>query len=837
MRITPNSDWTTYSEANNKILQWKIYCRKVTTLTESLTSGPTSFTEVTSYINEIPQISQKIELEAGQFTSDSFTVTANNLTYWLANWFDLSSSQQLEFKVICNLSLTGSSFTTLDPILASGFLDKMSIELNEAEDSAVFTVQSYDEYANRITGKNLTLQKTRTIGSDTCLVCNRIPGVYIYTAAPYLSLQTLNFIWNDADSIYQIKYNGGEDTTVQSSTTDIVNIRDENNKLCQIYVIPSELEKAAYEQKFIFKNTSDSLPYVFYDDETIANMLTNICNEMPVVSSTITNPTFSPYDSGYRLSNLENISNDIGNARAKCIEWDSTNSLLWVGVGNKLYNRTTGGTWTLKGTFNNGTIKKIWVDRVANGHIWVLLRKDVDEDFYFGKCVISSGVTSEIDSGRLCSTGDIQNDYSNFYLDTTTNNIYYILILGGTQTIKYLDFDDDAVYSLDTITGVTVEKNAFSFYNSTYEYNCVVSSGGSYYIYNKDTNTTHATALPSIIYQAVVTSANTFYFTSTSGYIYKYTLTSGGASGTLTTISTTITAYGLYKSGSNIYFYGNSVESGSTYYPFAYINTSTDAITTLSNNNYSVDDTATLRTNQLVYVSGVIYLITPGGRFYQFTTSNTNRINGTYDTSAISIRDCLNEFCRIYNLIYICKPNKTLVVFPRSNSAGTIQTNGSASNLEVSASNINNLTSKLGAFTKANKVKVQSNGFTGEYNGTDYDVFDADDSKIVEISSDLIQHSNGFTLRDMAKHFYPFYSRDLQVINAKVETPKFEFEVTDGVTVELTSTKINQGTITIEDGSELLSEASTDLSAENTTGILQAQSINPDGSMEVEILI
>lgn len=848
MRISsPSTAWTSAQTSSNKIIQWKVYARKVTTLTESLTSG-TAFTEITRYIKEFPAISQAIELEAGQFTSDSFDLNCSDINYWIINWLDLSSTQQLEIKVTCNLSLSGTSFTTDTPILASGFADKMSFSLNENDDSVIFTVQSYDEYANRITGKNLTFQKTRTnINSSgfTVLVCNKIPGVYIYTASPYLNLQTLNFKYDSDNSVYQVKYNDGEFTSATVGVSQLLSLRDSKNNLAQVYILYNELEKYEIEQKFIFRNSSDALPYLFYDDATVSELLTAVTNEFPVNSTSITPPSFTPYDSGYRLTSLENIVNTNGNAVAKCIEWDATNNLLWVSVGNKLYSRTTAGTWTLKATATEGrTIKRIWVDLVSTGYVWLLLSSDeITDNYYFGKLTTASLNFTQIDSTRLAS-GDLQLGYSSFFLESS--GIYYSKGTNFTQTIKYLDFADDNIYTYGSAinSSYTVQINSFAFYTSHRGFYCLVSDGGVIKFYNQNgsVGTLVTDALPSVFYNAIVIPSNpntTIYFTASTGYIYKYFFDSSGTSGTLLQISTEITAFGFYKSSTNIYFYGNASKSGSTYYPFAYLNTSTDAITTVSNLDIKIPNIDyDVRLGQLVYVSGVIYLITNTGRFFQFNTSISNRINETWETSTISVRDALNELCKIYNLIYVVRPDKSLVLFSRSDSAGAIQNNGSATKLSVTASNLINVNDKLGEIGKATKVKVINGDFSGDYNGSNYDTFDADDEKIVEISSDLIQHSGGLTLRDMAKHFYPFYSRGLNVLTCSfASVPGFQYEVTDGAEVDLSGTKINIGSLISESGLELITENSVELSIEASIGIIQKQTINQDGTMGVEVLI
>ena len=844
MRITPSNSWTLTEKAPSKLLQWKVYIRSVATLTESLT-GVTPFTEITEYVKDIPSISQGIEYETGQFSSDSFSLNLNNIKYWMINWLNFTT--ELEVKITLNIGLSSSSLTTDTPIIASGFIDKMSWSFNEETDAVSVEVQSYDEYANRITGKNLTFQTTKANinGSGlTTLICNNISGVYIYEATPSAITQTLDYEYDVSTSISTIKYNNGEFVTIGASS-GLVTLIDEDRRLCKIYVQRYELEEHNCQQKFVYRTALDSLPYLFYDDATISELLTAITNEFPITSATITAPTFSSYDNGYRLNARENIINSIGNGTAKCIEYDTINNVYWVGVGNKLYQLNSAGAWTLKATAAEGyIIKKIFFYEEAlnfDTRIILVLLPYYNGNYYkIGVYLYDAASYSEYFTSKN-PTLNSKNGYVSFSISTTDELIFYSIGL----LVKYMDLTDGVETTFGGSATRYFEDEYFGFYSKIYDaYYGITNVGASYYIL-KITSSAEALmstgfSTPFINGVGVDGSNIKIYYTdTTTDNPYKYTLTGGGTSSSNTLLSSTLTCFSFYKYGSYVYFYGNGSLSGSTYFPFGYITIATDAFTTISNTNILLGNTDyKVKNGALIYNGTLFYLITPNGRFMQFATSNTNRIEKTWDTSTMSVRDALNELCRTFNLVYVVKPNKTMVVFPRSSSSGVIQT-GSINNLDFDVSNIVSVSKKFG-FGKATKVRVTSNNISADYNGTSYNTFDADGEKIVEITSDLIQPSSGYTLRDIATHCYSLYSRSLNVLTFYVPTPSFQYEVTDGAIVDLSGTILNYYGSQNNVWSSMTDRWGLTLAhyeTDDDKGIIQKQNINLDGTMEIEVLI
>ena len=96
-------------------------------------------------------------------------------------------------------------------------------------------------------------------------------------------------------------------------------------------------------------------------------------------------------------------------------------------------------------------------------------------------------------------------------------------------------------------------------------------------------------------------------------------------------------------------------------------------------------------------------------------------------------------------------------------------------------------------------------------------------------------------MRDLAKHFYPFYSKSLNILSCNfTQYPAFQFEVTDGATVSIPNTKIGiygEQNVNWEDWNTKWDKNSSVWGADASIGIIQSQNINEDGSMEMEILI
>jgi hypothetical protein len=94
MKFTPTALFDVISNAASKYLQWKVYVRKVTSLSEALDSG-TAWVDVTSHIVETPTIGQKAEIDVCIPTCGSISLTAKGIAWWEANVFNATATQYI----------------------------------------------------------------------------------------------------------------------------------------------------------------------------------------------------------------------------------------------------------------------------------------------------------------------------------------------------------------------------------------------------------------------------------------------------------------------------------------------------------------------------------------------------------------------------------------------------------------------------------------------------------------------------------------------------------------------------------------------------------------------
>ncbi len=840
MRFTPTANWSLAVNSPSKLITWKIYLRKVTTLTESLTSG-TTFTDVTEYIAELPSYSQAIEYGIGQFTSDSFSLNGNNINYWQIEWIE--ATEQIEVKIICNIGVSSSVMSSDNAIIATGFIDKTSFKLDEAADTCNFLVQSYDEYTNRIDARQILSTNTSIVNGVTVMYLNKLSGVYIYSCDK--TLQEMLLVFSYESSVFKIKFNDGVEVPITETNAHFLSVYDLKGFSCKLYLIPRMFEKYTVEQLFIYKNLSDSLPVNYYDDKYIPNLFTAIGDQFTTTSESYSFNSITPHDNGYRLCNIQNMTMEYGGGRPKVI-FSGGNS-YWIAINNFLI-RFTDGFGSLVATFSNTHyIIKAFPEFITGDELWVVLAPiNLDDYYILAHLNITTEDVTEYETNKLpISTLDNQTVYSNFF--ATSNSIFYAR---GNQEMWRMDFIDNQFRRQGNLTlsgANNIDESSFCFSCNNGSF-VIVDVSGSIHLFNVNgSGTLITTPLTSVTNNAIVidSGGTTYlYYTDTNANINLYTITSSGTVGTNSLpFGTDLKAYGFYKVSNSIYFYGNATKYNSQYYTIGIINISNLAAPTISttqDKNIKIPNIDfEIKQTGLTLLDGVYYLLTPTGRLFQYHTSNSLYTNGTVNLLGKNVRSLLNELCSIYGLIYLCKPNKTLLVFPRTNSSGDVLYQG-ANYLPINESNIININKKLGEFGKATKIKAESDGYSADYNGTNFDTVDTEIEKIISLNNNILQHSTGMTLQDISKFYYPFFSKTLNVLELTFATPNYEYEVTDGAEINLSGTKINiygsqvsEWEDVVEDWEDLQIVYNTDLSY----GLIQKQNINSDGTMEVEVLI
>ncbi len=160
MRITPSSLWSISANSPARLTRWLVYVRKTTDLTLALTDNSVPWIDVTEYVREIPTIKSAIEFQLGTFSSDSVSLTVDNITWWKANIFNLTAGQYAEIKVQELLGLDDNSMATDVNYVFSGIIDPATLKATETADEYSLSAYTYDELGNRIAAAtvNMTAQ-------------------------------------------------------------------------------------------------------------------------------------------------------------------------------------------------------------------------------------------------------------------------------------------------------------------------------------------------------------------------------------------------------------------------------------------------------------------------------------------------------------------------------------------------------------------------------------------------------------------------------------------------------------------------------------------------------
>ena len=185
MKFTPSSLWSLLEWSRSKGLQWKAYSRPIGHLSGSLTSG--SWTDVSDYLDGVPTIEDRVELEVGEFVTNKVSVSGMDLVYWRDSVLTTGSAYT-EMKFVLDLAST-LTVTTDNAIVFSGFVARDTLEYNELTDRVKFDVMTAQDVGSRIAGDYLSTKylfydikddDTDISGS----VLQNIPGVFIRSANP-----------------------------------------------------------------------------------------------------------------------------------------------------------------------------------------------------------------------------------------------------------------------------------------------------------------------------------------------------------------------------------------------------------------------------------------------------------------------------------------------------------------------------------------------------------------------------------------------------------------------------------------------------------------------------
>lgn len=179
------------------------------------------------------------------------------------------------------------------------------------------------------------------------------------------------------------------------------------------------------------------------------------------------------------------------------------------------------------------------------------------------------------------------------------------------------------------------------------------------------------------------------------------------------------------------------------------------------------------------------------------------------DNDELSLFEYLNELLRSFSLISNITPEKSVKIYKRFNSSGKLLTTGNSITLD--SSNIEVL-SRNNEYPKVDIIEVRSNGYSTNYDGTNFDVNQTFNRRVVSLESDLIPVS---LIKTYAYQLYQFFKDSKTKYSIFIPNkPYWQFEPLDGATLTLTDLKLSG----------------------SVTGVIYSTKLSKDGSVNLEVL-
>jgi hypothetical protein len=184
--------------------------------------------------------------------------------------------------------------------------------------------------------------------------------------------------------------------------------------------------------------------------------------------------------------------------------------------------------------------------------------------------------------------------------------------------------------------------------------------------------------------------------------------------------------------------------------------------------------------------NGVLYGISENASLWKYD-STIGLYSANADFDGKDLTTALFDTLRSFNLVVNINPNKSALVYRRSNDSGTPITTGNT--LTVAISDLSKLSKVTKAIRKCDLVEVTNGNKTFNYNGSTFNnksvIFG---QNIVNVDTPLLPNE---LLADLIKVFYNFFKVDRDIYSIELGTgPQFQYEVLDNANFSLASTKI-----------------------------------------------
>lgn len=822
MKFTPSANWNLISSASNRVITWTVSIKKTTALNEALSAG--TWVDVTSFLTELPAITQRIEYELGQFSSDSISFTARNIDWWEANVFNATA--YIELKITATMSM--GTITTTDVFYAfSGFIDKVGVQYDEINDTVSFDVFTADELGNRISALNINTQYINTDcdGSGTNgLILPAISGIYVTDASGLkIGLHTIEYVY----ATRQVRVDDGAYSTMGGSDESITlyNLAADESIVIWIDYGAISQSEVAITDYIIVVTASTAIPRQPYYKLGLKTTLKKAYSQIGIDTVTFDTLELNTFDGGKKISLFENVPEDssiIG--KRSTIVGDGTD--LYFTVANKLYKRTTStGLYSLVATYSadgNAYGKKLmWNAR--NSEFWIYYQSTN------GDCIKKISIDGDVISAEvvLSATPSTVNRYSVEPVDVNyagTSWKYGILWMkpedpAVIRFISSASMTSASIFNYPSTVKTVQYQADFIFTKATNDFQILLYStsvAGTILAQFQIDGSGDFQLIGVLSGRTTWTSFSIGAYHPSEDRLYYYEYTSGGINTSIKSIprdaagsATTVLSGAYYNPRKTLMLYADGqVFTATRGYLLAGVDLNGTLYSIISNTATVLDSSIYSEYGALTF-QGRLYGIDGTGSLYQYHTV-LNMFTQKDLIGQSTVKDFITNILQSYNLTSTISANKTAFVYRRGNDAGDIQSTGN--NITLGESNISQIQRVINEYQKILWVKVTSGETSYSYDGTTYNAGILSDSKTLEISNDLIPEA---IVQDLAKYFYAFYHTAHDKYTFNVDVPLMQYEVMDGVTISTTNTKIL---------------------VNSSTGLITGQTINNDGSMSLEVI-
>lgn len=827
MRFTPSTNWNLIASAAHRRLVRSIDIKKTTNISQALSAG--TWVSISEFIEDGLSYSQKIEYELGEFSSDSISVTASKsiipggVVQWFKdNVFNASASQYIEFKV--TVQLMYGTITASDVFYPfSGFVDKSEVTYNELQDSVTFNVFTADELGNRIGAEALSTQyiNNDVDGSGTSgIILPNIPGIYVIDAdvASYqlkVGVHTVEYEYNGGTE--QARLDNGAWLTLRITDGTDTLVSEDGLEKITIYVDVSELYSSSDTKTdyIIVKTAGDTLPQNPLYELNLSRYIKNIYSTLGISTTTVDTLTLNTADGNKKISFYDLPPNDVSIlGKRYAIVSDGTD--MYMAVGNMLFKRTASTEdysllATITGSATTVTVKKIFYN-ARNNDLYVIYTKTG-----VGDCARRYDLTGAVLSSEvvLDAVADSLNIYAMLLIDYnyTGSSYKYGLLYNDTATasVKFLDDSSMTVSTVITMAYPSASDASFVFEKSTGIWWVMIKSAPTTYNFNEITvnsggtwvdSSSTFTAMPKFMYGCYNAAEDTLYYFE-AGSPYQVSSYALDGSATLTTIITGI-SYSVVPCifcGSNDKVY-LTISSLFTYYAKG---------TLYELSSSAIDDSLSgvepCAYSSMMYTDRVYGMQLFTGKLFQWHTVINMFINQVIPQG--TLRSTLVDILQSFNLVGTISSHKKAIVLRRGNDSGTIQTSGN--NITLNITNVSDIAQVQLAIQKVQWVQISNGTTTYSYDGTTYNAGILSNARKLTVSKSIIPDN---IVKDLAKYFFAFYNSDHDKYTFNVNAALTQYEVMDGADVTFTTTKIEK----------------------TAAGLITAQTISADGSMQLEVL-